>query len=161
MPGTKGRSGGHNKKTLREKQILGAAKSRRGDTAPDYLPARVDRIEGLGEVGMVIWNRYEPMLHNNGTLSECDGMSFFALCRKWEEWYEVDQEVKKKGKYLPVKDKLGNVVGEQIAPWARLEVDYFSQLQVSLRQFGLNPVDRGSVERITREKKVNKFAGLT
>lgn len=161
MAGVKGRSGGHNKKTLREKQILGVKKERRCDNAPEYLPARIDKIDGLGEIGLVIWNRYEPMLHNNGTLSESDGMSFFGLCRKWEQWYEQDQEVKKKGKYLPVKDKDGNVIGVTIAPWAKLEVDYFSQLQQCLKVFGLNPVDRGSVERVTREKKVNKFAGLT
>ncbi len=161
MPGIKGRSGGHNKKTLRERQLLGVKKSRRCDTAPDYLPARIDKIEGLGEIGTTIWNRYEPMLHNNGTLSESDGMAFFGLCKKWEMWYTVNQEVDVKGKYLPVKDKEGNVIGAMVAPWAKLEVEYFSQLQVSMRQFGLTPVDRGNVERITREKKVNKFAGLT
>jgi len=156
MSGTKGRSGGHNRKTLREKQLLGVKKDRLNDNAPDYLPARVDKIEGLGNVGNIIWNRYEPMLHNNGTLSEADGMAFFGLCRKWEQWYEQDQELKKKGKYLPVKDKDGNVTGATVAPWAKLEVDYFNQLQQCLRMFGLTPVDRGSVEKITVAKKAVK-----
>lgn len=144
MPGVKGRSGGHNRKTLREKQILGVKKERRCDNAPEYLPARVDKIDGLGEVGLVIWNRYEPMLHNNGTLSESDGMAFFMLCKKWELWYNASMEV-----------ATGN------EDYIKREIAYFTQLQVSMRQFGLTPVDRGSVEKIVREKKVNKFAGLT
>lgn len=144
MAGIKGRSGGHNKKTLREKQLLGVKKERINDNAPSYLPARVDKIDGLGEVGLTIWNRYEPMLHNNGTLSEVDGMAFYMLCKKWELWYNAAMEV-----------ATGN------DEFIKREIAYFKQLQSSMRSFGLTPVDRGSVERITREKKVNKFAGLT
>lgn len=156
MSGVKARSGGHNKKTLRERQLLGVKKSRRCDNAPDYLPARVDKIEGLDEIGTVIWNRYEPMLHNNGTLSEADGMAFFALCRKWELWYKANQELKK---FIVARNK---DTGEFVEnPWVKIEVAYFSQLQQCIKMFGLSPVDRGSVERITREKKANKFAGLT
>jgi len=162
MPGVKGRSGGHNKKTLREKQILGVQhKSRLNDDAPDYLPARVDKIDGLGAVGAAIFNRYEVMLHNNGTLSETDGMGFFALCKKWEMWYEKMLELERKGHYLQVKNKAGEVVDLRIAPWAKEEIEYFSQLMTMMRAFGLTPVDRGNVRRMAGEKKINKFAGLT
>lgn len=36
-----------------------------------------------------------------------------------------------------------------------------NRLDRMLREFGLNPVNRGSVEKIMRGERINPFAGLT
>jgi phage terminase small subunit len=60
-----------------------------------------------------------------------------------------------------VKDSEGNTVSVNIAPWTKLEKDYFDQLAKCCTEFGLTPVSRSSVEKIVRGEKVNPFAGVT
>ena len=161
MSGVKGKSG-RKKKTDAEKLILGAKKDRiAGDSCPAVVPDRIIEFNFLGEAGKAIFNHFEPMLYNNGTLSAADGLKFNLLCERYQRWFKVWTECNERGLYLPVKDKEGNTVSVNIAPWARLEKDYFDQLSKCCNDFGLSPVSRSSVEKIVRGEKVNPFKGVT
>lgn len=161
MSGIKGRSGGHNKTTLRDKQIKGERKSRMCQNPPALVGDRISEIEGLGAIGKKIFSHFEPMLFNNGTIDTTDAISFHLLCKRYEDWYAVSRQCEEKGRLLPIKNKDGQVIDLKLAPWAKLEMVYFDQLKNMCREFGLTPVSRSSVERIVRGEKTNPFDGVT
>lgn len=161
MSGVKGRSGGHNKTTLRDKQIKGERKGRMTANPPVRIGERVSAIEGLGEIGKKIFNHYEPMLHNNGTLDTTDAVSFHMLCKRYEDWYNAVQKCESEGRTSDVYNKDGTIIDIKISPWAKLETVYYDQLKAMCREFGLTPVSRSGVERIIRGEKTNPFEGIT
>lgn len=161
MSGTKGKSG-RKKKTDAEKMILGVKKDRIGSVlVPSRIEERVVAFNWLGEVGKTIFNHFEPMLHNNGTLSAGDAIMFNLLCERFQSWFKAWTECNERGKYIPIKDKIGNTVDVKIAPWAKMETVYYDQLCRACREFGLTPISRSSVEKIVREGKLNPFEAIT
>ena len=161
MSGIKGRSGGSNKTTLRDKQIKGERAERICRNPPARIGERIPEIEGLGEIGKKIFAHFEPMLYNNGTIDTTDAISFHLLCKRYQDWYAVTKQCEEKGRLIPVKNKDGDVIDIKIAPWAKLETIYFDQLKNMCREFGLTPVSRSGVEKIVRNEKTNPFEGTT
>jgi len=166
MAGVKGqRSGGHNRKSVREKQIKGERKDRMPANLPDRIAERCAQFEGLGDIGTAIWRHYEPMLYNNGTLSGADAIAFQLLCKGYEEWHKVAKKCDEEGRWLSVETSKDpeaySAIKHSVAPWARQEIQLRDQLMKACREFGITPVARGSVEKIVREKKVNPLGGVT
>ena len=161
MSGIKGRSGGSNKTTLRDKQIKGERAERICRNPPARIGERIPEIEGLGEIGKKIFAHFEPMLHNNGTIDTTDAVSFHLLCRRYQDWYDQAKKCEDEGRFFSVKNKDGDVIDIKIAAWAKLETIYLDQLKSLCREFGLTPVSRSGVERIAKNEKTNPFEGIT
>ncbi len=161
MAGVKGRSGGHNKLTLNEMQVRGERKSRLPKNPPDQIGDRIAKIEGLGEIGQKMFEYYEPMLYNNGTIDTTDAIAFHLLCKTYQDWYNAAQEIIEKGRYYDVFDKDGVLVEKKIGPWVKDEQQLAKQLKDLCREFGLTPVSRSNVEKISRGKSLNPFGGIT
>jgi len=165
MSGVKGKSG-RKKKTDAEKLILGAKKDRiAGDNCPAVISDGTIVFKWQTELGLQIIDLFEPMLHNNGTLSTADSVMFNLLADCYSRWYEARQKCDTQGRYIAKQGitKEGDVViiDTVIAPWAKLEAQYLDQLTKQCREFGLSPVSRASVEKIARGEKVNPFKGIT
>lgn len=161
MPGAKGRSGGHNKKTRREKELLGVDKYRLGkENPPDIIRGPLDKFEGLKESGEAVWVRYEEMLRLNGTLSKADAPAFHALTKKWEQWYETNKLLDKMGPLIPIRDDEGKTTDYKANPLIHVEQEYYKQLVSSFREFGLTPLSRDNIQKIAEKKEINPFAGI-
>lgn len=157
MPGKKGLSG-RKKCTLLERQVKNDKhKDRWIANPPDHINTRIEKFKDLGPIGQTVFELYEPMLYNNGTLSATDSISFYMLCKKYEDWYNLHKEVETKGRYENLFDRAGNPRGTVIAPWAKLEKEAFVELLKICREFGLTPVSRANVEKIQRGETTNPF----
>jgi len=162
MAGVKGQSsGGHNKKTQREKELLGVDPRRLENNSPDFVAGKVVAFDGLGDVGKAIFGLYEPMLHNNGTLSPTDSLAFHILCERYQEWYEYATRCHKDGRMLPIKNDAGRIISLSIAPWAKIETQLLDQLIKLCREFGLTPLSRSSVDKVQRGLDIKPMKSIT
>ncbi len=161
MAGVKGRSGGHNKSTRRDMELKGVAKHRLGTSSPPSVIPVIDKIDGLGEIGTKVFEHYMPMLLNNGTMGQTDSMAFHKLCRAWEEWYLKDKERQEKGDYIDIYGKDGRVLDTKTSPWFKQCLELGDRLDAQLAKFGLNPRDRGNIERISNGEDDSEIGGLT
>lgn len=148
--------------TLREKQLLGVRhKDRLNHNPPDYVNARIEKLDCLGDIGRKIFEYYEPMLYNNGTLSAADAVAFQMLCKKYEDWHAVLKKIEADGSYIKLTDKEGNITSIIPAPWIKLEREISAQLLKLCQEFGLTPVGRASINKIPRGDNLSKFEKLT
>jgi len=148
MSGKKGQSG-RQPKTKNEKQKLGNYRHDRfSDNEPERVAEKPQAFGELSEEAQKVWDHYAPMLYNNGTLSATDAMALTMLCETAARWYHYSQLVKQYGEQIPVKDKEGNVTDTKIATRSRLERYYRNDLDGMLRQFGLNPLARSSIQKL-------------
>lgn len=161
MPGIKGRSGGHNRKTNREKQILGAKKERISFNAPAHINAPMLEFEGLGEHGKKLWQLYAAMLKGNGTLSATDSAALHQLCNAAEQWHKADEEVKKLGRNESLFDKSGKVIGTRPSGLHKIERDLHTSYIQLLREFGLTPLHRDDIKKLSADEPINPFGGIT
>jgi P27 family predicted phage terminase small subunit len=149
-------SGGHNKATLRDRQIKGVRPCRMPKAPVEVLPVRFAEIETLGEKGREYFAKHYDMLILNGTMSETDAGMFNALCSAWENWFIMSAIAKKaKAKiYKGVDPEPGEVIA------LNKENDYLRIFQSLAREFGLSPQARSSVDRVVAQSKP-KFFGIT
>lgn len=160
MPGVKGRSGGHNRKTTAEKMKLGVQHRKRlNKDAPDTVQGPLMTWDDhLGEHGKAIREYFLPMLVNNGTLGTTDSIALHRFCRVAEDWFKYDKMCLEKGRMVPVKDKQGVVIGTARATWSKLERELSDGLGVCLRELGLGPLHRDAIKKICHGEKVNRWA---
>jgi phage terminase small subunit len=162
MAGVKGKSGGHNRKSSREKQLLGQnRKERVSRRAPDAIPGPMMEFDGLGENGTKLRAFFLPMLQNNQTIGITDSLALHRFCQVAEEWFKAAEMCKTRGRMMPVKDKDGKVVSMKVAPWHKIERDLARGLAESIRDLGLSPLARDSVSKICEGKEVNPFGKIT
>ncbi len=157
MAGTKGKSGGHNRKPTRHRQLVGEQhKARTMLPEPDKVDGKVLPMVKLDDHAQRFFDYYAPMLENNGTMSMADAFAFTMLCKKAADWIAVSK--KTEDICLTSCDNKGN---EKIAPLIRLEMYLFDQVTKMLREFGLTPVARSAVTKIGNGEKRLPFAGTT
>ena len=157
MAGVKGKSGGHNRKPTRHKQLVGEQhKARTQTNEPDRVEGKVMPMATLDDYAQRIFDYYGPMLENNGTMSRTDAFAFTMLCKKASDWLALVQNVERQK--LTVMNDKGD---EKIAPLIKLEMQVFDQLVKVMREFGLTPVSRASVVRIGSNEKRDPFKGVT
>ena len=152
-------SGGHNRLPQSEHDIINRA-DRGNRNAPDRINEPPIMLGELGDVGQAIWKHYEPMLMNNGTMGGADAMAYYMLCKCYEDWYRALLKCERDGEYITQELRDGSEKHYK-APWATMKNEYFSQLRSMCCSFGLTPVDRGRVDKISKEKKVSAFSGIT
>lgn len=158
MPGVKGKSGGHNRKTSAEKERLGIRKDRINGDAPDTVTGDMVIFDDIGENGKKIREQFLPMLQNNGTLSVTDSVAYHKFCRVAEDWFKYDKMCMEKGRMMPVKNASGDVESVIPSPWHKIECDLRAALDVCIRDLGLSPITRDSIKKISTGKPVNRWA---
>jgi hypothetical protein len=160
MAGTKGNSGGHNRKTQAEKEKLGTLrKSRRNDQRPNDVNGElIVWKEQLGEHGKKIIEVYGAMLKANGTICITDSMALHRFARVAEDWYKYDQQCRRLGREIPIKNEDGQTINSEEAGWSKIEMRLDSRLSQCFRELGLAPIHRDCIKRIAVGEKVNKFA---
>ena len=107
MSGIKERSGGHNRKILREKQLLGVVKKARLVSGPEVIKGAMMIFDDIGENGKKLREQFLPMLQNNGTLSVSYSVAFHKFCRAAEEWFKYDKMCLERGRMIPLKTVMG------------------------------------------------------
>lgn len=118
------------------------------DDAPAVIRAHPAQIgPPLGEVGRAVWEHFEPMLYNNGTLSASDALTFSMLCERCDRWMSALQRCDEDGEYLT--DRNGR---QYQAPWFKAEKQLFDQVRAMAMQFGLSPLSRSGVKAIKEGK---------
>ncbi len=163
MSGKKGRSGGHNRKTNREKELLGAAGRRLKDTgAPAIIDDKmVFRLEGLGEAGKAFFESQLAALTANGIMGHNETMGLHIMARRVEDWYKADCDVRKAGRWVARKDDAGAVVGIDVSGLHRIERELMQDLLALQREYGQTPLSRDSIRRIAKGESTNPFKRLT
>lgn len=163
MSGTPGHSGGHNRKTNREKQLMGAAKRRMTQGCPDPLadPSLVFRLDGLGEAGKAYFETQLAALTANGTMGHNETAALHVLSRRIEDWYQADCDVRKAKRWQAQKDKEGNIIGVKVSGFHRVERELMQDLIALLREYGQTPLSRDNVRKIARGESTNPFKALT
>ncbi len=157
MPGVKGKSGGHNRKPTRHKQLVGEKHKARTQTKePDRVEGNVLPMASLDEYGQRIFDYYGPMLENNGTMSRADAFAFTMLCKKAADWMSLVQNIDRRKLTF-----MNNKGDEKIAPLIKLEMQTYDQLTKMMREFGLTPVSRASVVKIGKNENELPFKGIT
>ena len=160
MAGTKGHSGGHNRKTQAEKARLGTLrKSRRNDQRPDDVAGElIVWDDQLGEHGKKIIEIYGKMLRANGTIGVTDSLALHRFARVAEDWHKYDQQCRRLGREIPVKNEDGQTVNSEEAGWSKIEMRLDARLSVCFRELGLAPIHRDCIKKIATGEKINKFA---
>lgn len=148
MPGVKGRSGGHNRISDREKQINGEAHKNRykgAENPPALLSGIVDHAEfgKLGAGGKRLFNILFPMLENRKVLSKTDSLSFYLLCDAYDMFENAKKRFLKNA--FTVKEVKGKIVVVK-RPEFRNEMEDARKILTSyLKDFGCDPDARSRI----------------
>ena len=162
VSGALGKSGGHNKKTTREHELLGNHHAGRiGTNEPGRGEAKPMQMGDMSEEALRIWHAVEPMLWNNGTIGDSDSMLLSMLCQRWAEWHKYYQRCITKGREIPIRDNDGKVIDFKEASWSKVEFKLWKQSVQLARDFGMSPVSRSSIEKIVRGEEVSKLLSIT
>jgi len=161
MPGVKGKSGGHNRKTNREKELLGAAKRRLEQNAPAPLQDQslVISMDGLGEAGRLYYEKVMAALKANGTMGDGEELGLHGMARLVEDWAKADERVRKSGRLMTYAGKNGTIV--KVAPWHTVERQLWADLIEMQREYGLTPLSRDRVRKISKGDEINDYKRLT
>lgn len=148
MAGTKGNSGGHNRKTNAEKIRLGARPARLNKNAPIVPRTRSYLDNGLDEIAESFFRYYEPILFNSGIISDADGTLLYITAAKYSMWYRAAEEVRKEPSTFIQKNMNGDVIKIERTPYSKIESEYFTQLCSAMRELGLTPMGRSAIQKI-------------
>lgn len=163
MAGTKGRSGGRNRKSDEQKKLEGTYRpDRANEDMPDYdSDAIVMPAELLTEAEQSYWAHYAPMLLRSKVMTEADVMSLVALCRENALYDKAVLNCEAVGEvYLNTQ---GNPAKH---PWVQIRSQALSACTRLWGLFGLTPADRPRVKVVKEagetagQAEGNKFAGL-
>lgn len=163
MSGAKGRSGGHNRKSNREKELLGAAARRLKKTgAPAVInPDLVFRLDGLGEAGKAFFESQLAALTATGIMGHNEGVGLHIMARRIEDWYKADCDVRKASRWTAKRDAAGNIVAIDVSGLHRIERELMQDLISLQREYGQTPLSRDSIRRIAKGESTNPFKRLT
>ena len=147
MPGTVGRSGGHNRRGASRKQLHGTARPDREDE-PTFTPGRPERPAWLtDEVAIAAWERVCGLLEARGTLSAGDADAVLLVAVAEAEYRRADALIEAEGL----------VVGGAAHPAVRIRADAWKRWSAALSRLGLDPVTRSRVEPAAPLKDENPF----
>ncbi len=152
MAGKKGRSGRPRKPDDYKERIGDHHKSRRNENRPDKIMEHPRVFGELSDEARQLWEWWEPMLYNNGTLSATDAIALTVLCETAARWYKYHQQCLEHGEL----DERG-----KIADRAKLEQRYRNELDGLLREFGLNPQARSTIEKIGNDDEPRGIKSVT
>lgn len=134
MAGVRGRSGGHNRKSLMEHRLAGTfRKGRHGhlvDIAPPANPAAVTKPDTLSVAAAKVWDALAPVCSRLGTLTATDVWAFSTLC-ELQATHEAVVALKSKPGFQPV------LSGGRPDPVFRLEREGAAALRPYYEMFGL------------------------
>jgi P27 family predicted phage terminase small subunit len=163
MPGVKGRSGGHNAKTVKAHQLAGTFQKTRhkGITNPD--PPSGDPVQPkrlTGDAGRE-WDRMIRRLKESKTLSTVDDGALYQYCRLFGETEGLsDQQASSEKRLKYLEDRLDEMEGEQLTraidamtSLEKVVSGYVTKIRMQrmalrayLVEFGLTPASRGRVK---------------
>lgn len=179
MPGVKGRSGGHNAKTVEEHKLAGTFQKSRhaGITNPDAprgTPKPQKRLKGDAKRE---WVRMLVLLEQARTLTTIDGPALYQYCRLFAETETLAASAESVDGTLATFEKAlerPEVSGDQIVAIVQ-EMTKLRQLQVGsltrvrtnrmacrayLVEFGMTPASRGRVKVADKPPDDDPFADL-
>lgn len=164
MSGKRGqKSGGHNRKTNREKEILGVARRRLAAESPPPPKGAefVLELDGLDEAGRLFYEKTMAALKANGTMGDGEELALHVMARRLVDWCEADAQIRKYKRWLPRRDKDGNVVGMDVSAFHKIERELWQDLLQLQREYGRTPLSRDQIRRIGKKENTNEFAGIT
>jgi len=129
MSGVKGRSGGHNRKTLEQLKRTGSFRpGRHAKLTKAQAPAPMAAIEKppyLSTGGAAVWDYLAPVAVRLGTLTASDATAFGTLCELQATLQTIAKD----------KDTLPGASIQSEKAYATIALRYYGQ-------FGLTPTDR-------------------
>jgi phage terminase small subunit len=163
MPGVKGRSGGHNAKTVGAHKLQGTFQkvrhgSIRNPEPPSGAPERPKEMQGDAAEE---WDRMLDRLRQSKTLSGVDGGALYQYCQMFAETEAlVIRQLEISASVDILEESLGDFKGpellaafQELTKMRKLESGYTSQIRqgrmgqrVFLVEFGLTPASRGRVK---------------
>lgn len=163
MPGVKGKSGGHNRKLTREKELLGAATRRLTPDAPDPITDVALAIEfgDLGPAGRSFYDSRLAALTNTGFMGTNETLGLYLMARTFEDWAEADAMIRKVKRWRVKRDAEGNVEEVKVSAFHRIENDLWERLLKIQREYGQTPLSREGVRRLARGDDGNEFKDVT
>lgn len=160
MSGVKGRSGGHNRKSDREKELLGGRKDRIQNSRLPVVSNSFAEFEMLTPESKHIADYFKPILINSGKMGGESALLFHQFCDVAGRWFVKRKECYEKGDYQNVFDKDGNVIGKTTAPWIEQEKDLMKRCLEYMRELTITTKIWGAIGKIADEKPVSKFSGV-
>jgi len=165
MPGVKGRSGGHNRKSLDEHRLMGSFRpARHGHLLRSTVtaPKPVLKPVTLSAEASGVWDALAPLALALGTLTPSDAWAFATLCELQATFQQA--AAAKDGRQLfrleqPDEDEPRMVLAVDAV--LKLERDTASAARPYYELFGLTPVARAriSVPQAPEEPQ-SKWAGV-
>lgn len=147
MPGTPGRSGGHNRRSTRRKAFLGTYRADRDTTPPEKI-ARPARPAWLtDEIAVAAWDRIVGLLAERETLSEGDADAVLLAAVAEAEYRAADA--------LIAAD--GLVVSGRLHPATKIRESAWKRWSAALSRLGLDPISRPRVEKAPKPDHDNPF----
>jgi P27 family predicted phage terminase small subunit len=174
VPGVKGRSGGHNAKTVKEHKLQGTFQKVRhaGVRNPDPpigIPTPPKKIEGDAAED---WVRMVGRLTKSKTMSEVDDAALYQYCQMFSETERLSISQQEVGSSLQIiNDSLGDYEGaeriaifQEMSKMRQLEAGYSTKIRQNrmalkswLVEFGLTPASRGRVKLPDAKPDVDEF----
>lgn len=159
----KGRSGGHNAKTVSEHRLQGTFQKVRHDgysnpEPPSGMPSPPKALDGEA---VEEWARMVERLAKSKTLSDVDAGALYQYCRMFAETEALAvKQLEVGGAITILEESLPDFKGpeliaafQELTKMRRLESQYTTQirqgrmgLRVYLTEFGLTPASRGRVK---------------
>lgn len=152
MPGTPGRSGGHNRRSSRRKALLGTYRPGRAGKGTPLTSARPVRPAWLtDEIALAAWDRICNLLEERETLSEGDADAVLLAAVAEAEYRQADalivaQGIITTGRY-----------GPQPHPATKIRESAWKRWSAALSRLGLDPITRARVEKALTPARDNPF----
>jgi P27 family predicted phage terminase small subunit len=174
VPGVKGRSGGHNAKTVKEHKLQGTFQKVRhagvrNPEPPPGIPTPPKKIDGDSAEE---WTRMVGRLAKSKTLSEVDDAALYQYCQMFAETERLSISQEEVGSSLQIiNDSLGDYEGaeriaifQEMSKMRQLEAGYSTKIRQNrmalkawLVEFGLTPASRGRVKLPDAKPDVDEF----
>lgn len=140
----------------REQKIAsgGFRSTRENKHVPAKVPGTPQPPEGMGGYALEMWHEYAALLKKRGQLSQDSRASFIALCSCWQEWRELQDDLRMNGRYQRVVTGSGDVM-ERTRPALQAYQHADNRLRAWLIEFGLTDSSRGSVSLTPEEAATN------
>jgi len=166
MSGVKGKSGGHNRISDRERAINGEShKNRNKGTGnnPLAIPGVIEHAEfgKLGEAGQKFFNMLSPMLIANGTMSCTDSFAFYLLCDAYDYFETMKKLALEGGIVLTGKMKDGKPIIIKRSELMRDYQDARRQVISQLKDFGIDPESRNRIVKIASGEEDDEIESIT
>lgn len=155
MPGTPGRSGGHNRRSSRLKALAGtyrpgrAGKSGKDAPAASVRPARPAWL--TDKIAVAAWTRICNLLEERETLSVGDADAVLLAAVAEAEYRQADALIVAEGLVTTGR------YGPQPHPATKIRESAWKRWSAALSRLGLDPITRARVEKAPSPREENPF----